>query len=324
MLKTLTFLLIVISISCSMLGFRLAQKQSMEPEKVTLCQLKSDPAKYNHRLIEITGFISHGFEDFTISDPACSSWPDVWLEYGGTAASGTMYCCGVTASRTRPTPLVIEKISIPLVDNEQFSKFDKLLQRRPDSVVHATIVGRFFSGEQVKYPSGTCWGGYGHMGCCSLLAIQQVISVDTQDRVDLDYGASADQPNITKSGCGYKILTDLNPSNDLIQFQRRADDGQREWSFNNPQRVAVEGLARLLNLDEKLITGIREIHKAQGRIVYEWRPKLKKATYMVVVSRPYLLSFYARDAKTVAWVVIAAYESSCGKGNSVTLIRKVK
>jgi len=42
---------------------------------------------------------------------------------------------------------------------------------------------------------------------------------------------------------------------------------------------------------------------------------------MVVVSRPYLLSFYALDPKRVAWVVIAAYESSCAKGKQVTRIR---
>jgi hypothetical protein len=42
---------------------------------------------------------------------------------------------------------------------------------------------------------------------------------------------------------------------------------------------------------------------------------------MVVVSRPFLLSFYAKDPKRVAWVVIAAYDSSCGTTNSVTRIK---
>ncbi|HZS08178.1 MAG TPA: hypothetical protein VFD58_25310 [Blastocatellia bacterium] len=89
---------------------------SEEPIKVTVCQLKNDPAAYNHKLVQVTGFISHGFEDFTLFDPGCSSWPAVWLEYGGVAASGTMYCCGITADRSRPKQLTVEKISIPLVD----------------------------------------------------------------------------------------------------------------------------------------------------------------------------------------------------------------
>jgi len=55
--------------------------------------------------------------------------------------------------------------------------------------------------------------------------------------------------------------------------------------------------------------------------VYEWTPAGKAETYMIVVSRPYLLSFYAHDPKCVAWVVSAAHLSSCGKNNSVTRIK---
>jgi hypothetical protein len=320
MTKTFTLIVAVILISCTGLIVILAQKQSAEPERVTPCELKSDPAKYNQKLIEITGFVSHGFEDFTIFDPDCSSWPSVWLEYGGTAASGTMYCCGVTASRTRQKQLEVENLPISLVADEQFLLFDKLLQRRPDSVVHATLVGRFFAGAQQKYPGGTSWGGYGHMGCCSLLAIQQVKSVDPQDREDLDYRASADQPDITKAGCGYRFLTDIGPSNEIIQFQRRADSGERSWSFDDPQQVAREGLARLLKIDGNSINRINETSKTQGRVIYVWRPTRGGASYMVVVSRPYLLSFYAKDAKRVAWVITAAYELSCGRSNSVTRV----
>ena len=62
--------------------------------------------------------------------------------------------------------------------------------------MHATLVGRFFSGLLIKYPKATFCGGYGHMGCCTLLAIQEVKSVDAQNRDDLDYGAASDQPAI--------------------------------------------------------------------------------------------------------------------------------
>ena len=292
-----------------------------EPIKVTVCQLKNDPAAYNHKLVQMTGFISHGFEDFALFDPRCSSWPPVWLEYGGTAASGTMYCCGVTAARTRPKQLVIEKIPISLVDDERFREFDSLIQRKSDLTLHATVVGRFFSGEQTRYPGGVFWGGYGHMGCCTLLAIQQVISVDPQDRDDLDYGASPDQPKITRAGCGYSDLLPLELYDKLIKAQQSAETDQRDWAFSDPQRVASDALASLLKIDEQSITGMIQTRKAQGRFVYQWSPKAKQASYMVVVSRPYWLSFYAKDTKKVAWVVIAAYESSCGKGNSVSRIR---
>src|SRR5215510_3693408 len=218
-----------------------------QPEKLTVCQLKNDPAAYNHKLVEVTAFVSHDFEDFTLIDPACPSWPAVWLEYGGKAKSGTMYCCGVTADRHRPKELTVENIPIPLTDNEQFREFDKLIQPpfrsdRRGAIVHATLVGRFFSGRQIKYPKATFWGGYGHMGCCSLLAIQEVKSVDPQDRDDLDYGASADQPDIDKTGCGYSDLLPIEPYEDWIKAQQNAEAGQSEWVFNDPQRVASEAL----------------------------------------------------------------------------------
>jgi hypothetical protein len=57
------------------------------------------PPAYNQKLVEVTAFVAHALEDFTLFDPTCSSWPGVWLEYGGKAESETMYCCGVTADR---------------------------------------------------------------------------------------------------------------------------------------------------------------------------------------------------------------------------------
>jgi hypothetical protein len=285
-----------------------------QPEKVTVCQLKNSPPAYNHKLIEVTAFVSHDFEDFTVFDPTCPSWPDVWLEYGGTSKSGTMYCCGVTADRHRPKELEVENIPITLTVNDEFRRFDKLVQppfrsERHGSVVHAIIVGRFFAGRQ-RFEKGNRWGGFGHMGCCTLLAIQEIKSVDPQDRDDLDYGASPDQPDTDKSGCGYRELTPLEPTVELIEAQQRAESGRENWAFEHPERVAADALGRLAAVKEP-ITGVKQRRKAQGRIVYEWRSSKTRAKYMVVVTRPYWLSFYARDPKSVAWVVAAAYEF-CG------------
>ena len=291
-----------------------------ERVKVSLCELKKNPGAYNHKLLEITGFVSHGFEDFTLVDPVCPDWPSVWVEYGGTAASGTMYCCGVTSARSRPKPLVVEKIRIDLVPDTLFQQFDKLIQRPPDSIARATLVGRFFSGEKQTAGGKDFWGGYGHMGCCSLFVIQQVLSVDSQDSTELDYRVWADQPRADKVGCGYTYLTEITPFEDSLKAQARADSGQEDWAFSDPARVAAEGLARLINVGPGSVV-LRETRRGQGRFIYEWRPKVKKVTYMVVVSRPYWLSFYAKDPKRVAWIVIGAYESSCSGRNSVQRIK---
>ena len=283
-----------------------------EPLKVTACQLANDRAKYNHELVEVTAFVSHGFEDFALFDPTCPTRFDIWLEYGGTVKSGTMYCCGVTADRTRAKQLVVEDIPVSLVEDVRFRDFDQLIQRTPDSIVHATIVGRFFSGRIDTAPKRGIFPGYGHMGCCSLLAIQKILSVDPQDRGDLDYRASPDQPDMRK-GCGYRDLMRADPEHDLIGMQQKAELGQRSWAFEDPHRVASDALSELLNIHEKSIAGLKQKSEAQGRFVYEWRPGASKARYQVVVSRPYWFSFFAHDPKKIAWVVIAAYESDCRK-----------
>ncbi len=301
---------------------RAAQSRIVEERvKASLCDVKKDPAAYNHKLLEVTGFVSHGFEDFTLFDTACSSWPEVWVEYGGTTASGTMYCCGVTSARSRPKPLTVENMQIELVPDEQFQQFDKLVQRPPSSVVRATLVGRFFSGKRLNYGTKPFWGGYGHMGCCSLFVIQQVTSVEPQNSTELDYRLWADQPSSDKVGCGYTYLTEIVPFDDSIKAQAKADSGQEDWAFSDPQRAATEGLARLIKVAPGSIT-LRQTRQTQGRFIYEWRPKGKeKVTYMVVVSRPYWLSFHAKDPKRVAWIVNGAYESSCSGRHSVERIK---
>ena len=74
-----------------------------QPLIVTACELKANPVAYNHKLVEVTSFVSYGFADFTLFDPSCPGSQEVWLEYAGTLSSGVMYCCGVTDVRSRPS-----------------------------------------------------------------------------------------------------------------------------------------------------------------------------------------------------------------------------
>jgi hypothetical protein len=148
-----------------------------EPQKITVCELQRDPASFNHKLVEVTGFISHGFEDFTIFDPNCKSKQGIWVEYGGKTGSGTMYCCDVPAERQRSEPLVVEGIATSLEEDEQFRALTKLLRKPPASGARATVIGRFFAGKRKEYTEDKRWGGFGHMGCCSLFIIQRVVSV---------------------------------------------------------------------------------------------------------------------------------------------------
>jgi hypothetical protein len=308
-LRTIVFLLALTPFVTSVTSLA-PQKQKEEPVRLNLCELKREPKKYDRRLIEVTGFIMHGFEEFSIFDPECSSFPEVWLEYGGTKKSGTIYCCGVSGSRSRPERLVVEGIQIPLSTDKQFFQLDKILQRPGSTTVQATIVGRFFTGRRTEEGDRVTFNGFGHFGCCSLLAIQQVKSVDKQDRNDLDYGASFDEPDIHDAGCTMEYLRSWYPQN-IIEHQKRAENGEREWSFDDPHRVASEGLREVWEEKIKEIGPLRETRRAPGRIVYDWRPKKNGPSFMVVVSRPYLLSFYAKDKQRIPWVLAAAYKYSC-------------
>ena len=279
-----------------------------EPEKVTVCRLKSDPPAYNHKLVEVEGFVSSDFEDFALFDPTCRSNLDVWLEYGGKTNSNTMFCCGSTPNAQHPQDLVIEGIPIPLLVNKEFKEFDRQTRQpyrsdRKGNVLHATIIGRFFAGQKQVYRNGA-WGGYGHMGCCSLFTIQEIRSVSPQVREDLDYSASPDEPDWR-----WKFLTPIFPGNSVVEDQKQADQGMRAWAFNDPKRVASDAIREFAQIKEPGELKLRTMQQNPGRIDYEWRLTRKSPRYMVVVSRPYFLSFYARDPKKVAWVVVAAYGS---------------
>ncbi len=49
------------------------------------------------------------------------------MEYGGNRSTDTMYCCGFSPKPTRDKPLVVDGISLPLIEDENFQVFDARL-----------------------------------------------------------------------------------------------------------------------------------------------------------------------------------------------------
>jgi hypothetical protein len=289
-----------------------------EPIPTSICQLKKDPPAWNHKLVEVTGFVTHASHDFTVFDPACPSFPAIWLEYGGTINSGTVNCCKTINDRRRSQELVVDDIPIPLTVNQQFEGFDKAIQPplrtgQSGAVEHATLIGRFFAGQQMQDPdNGHYWGGYGYLGCCSMLAIQEVKDADTHWRDDLDYGESNEKLDFPQPGCTLRTLLPAEQNTALMQFQRDADSGTRDWAFSDPARVADDALSHATKVSTAVLADIKLTHDAPGRKTYQWRSAANSKTYMAVVSRPYWLSFYAHDPQRVAWVAVIGYEATCG------------
>lgn len=168
-----------------------SQAQAAEvPIQVSLCEIKAHPESFLHKLVEFSAVASHGFEDSMVEDSHCA-WPNggpgVWMEYGGSRSTDTMYCCGFSPKPTRDKPLIVDGIPLSLVEDEKFQKFDALLHpkhskpQRASDTVSATFRGRVFG--RYEGIAGTqqnlAWRGYGHMGCCMLFVVTQVVSVDT-------------------------------------------------------------------------------------------------------------------------------------------------
>ena len=166
-----------------LLALPVLAQEPEQPIKTTICAIKADPLVFNKKLVEVSGFASHGFEDSMFEDPTCfwgDGRPGIWMEYGGTAATDTMYCCGVTPSKEK-RQLVLEGITVNLIRDPLFDRFDRLLhpqQKGPmkDITIQAVVRARIFA-QNISLGNLTRIGGYGHMGCCMMLAIEQVIEV---------------------------------------------------------------------------------------------------------------------------------------------------
>lgn len=287
---------------------------TLTPHAVTFCELSKDPAAYNHELIRITAFVTHGFEDFHISQPDCPTQGfSVWVMYGGTARTNTQYCCpGEGGKAPRSETLEVEGIRIPLENDTQFQDFTRLLQVEPDTTLHFTAIGRFFSGEKQNINGRTVWGGAGHLGCCSLFVIQQVESLDDNTRSDLDHTAEAGW--YEREGCKYGSLHYVKHVSvsfpdeqtiEAIDIQRKADSGAAIWAFNDPQRVAIESLKKLYPGE---VPQLREVKNTSARHVFRWQRGNQQI--VVVVARPYWLSFYAKST-AVAWINTMTKQVEC-------------
>lgn len=277
---------------------------SSELEEVTPCELSRRPVDFDKKLVKVTGFAGFSFENFSLSDPTCSgSGVGIWLEYGGKTATGSMYCCGVTADRARKEALVVEDIPISLSKDTNFRRFDELIHRPPDAEVRATLVGRFFSGRADKNGGGM--GGFGHMGCCALLAIERVEYVSEPD-------ASLDSRNVGVDGKylskfrNYRYASDFPTGKQLIDKQVDAENGSRDWMFTDHRRLVSEYLTDVVKNPEA-VKDLKISEKSAGRVVYT--SKTKGKSFVIIVSRPYWLSFYSKDPKKVIWVINQVVQS---------------
>jgi lysophospholipase L1-like esterase len=122
---------------------------------VPICLLLQASGSYDHRLIRISGIVTHGYESFGISDRRCGNQKTIGLlpgaggiqlTYGGTKVpQGVFKGWG---GPTRAAPLSVDGIETTLAEDAMLQRFDALT-RGPTPAYHtsvtATLTGRYFS-----------------------------------------------------------------------------------------------------------------------------------------------------------------------------------
>jgi hypothetical protein len=170
-----------------------AMCSAQEPIKVTPCDLVTTPEKYSGKFVQVTGRVYLAFEDFSLAQPGCEdAYPGVWLVYGGDAPTPTKST--VNDNFREPGSVIdVNGIPIPLVQDAALALFrQRLGAMRETSIgerpcyncylyrVTAALTGVFFAANGKSMPLS---GGYGHLGCCNLLAIERVANVNAERTV---------------------------------------------------------------------------------------------------------------------------------------------
>jgi hypothetical protein len=219
---------------------------------VSVCDLQDHPEKYDGQRITVKGTTVAAFESFDLFDPSCESRPNsVWLTFGGDVSDPVVFCCG-DHSRPQGSTLRINGLSIPLLKDDNFRKLMELIrlyggptlgvpdqEERPYYKITVVMTGRFFSGARTKLPNGaSAYLGYGHLGCCSLFAIEEVNSIDDVLKIAND----GDQKCFSESWEEFRSIAELRRI--LRKLQKSSARLQEAWRRTDHQRVAREALQR--------------------------------------------------------------------------------
>jgi hypothetical protein len=162
---------------------------AQSPTKVALCDLVRQPEKFTRQWVEVRGEVDLAFENFSLRTVDCGEkLQGIWLAYGGDEPTPT---ASTVNDNERPPGMVLKVNGIPVplqrdADLELFKRrLDALRVTAPDGSpcyegcrlyrVTATLAGLFMAAPN---PTNNPLSGYGHLGCCHLLAIQRVADVN--------------------------------------------------------------------------------------------------------------------------------------------------
>ena len=163
-----------------------AQPQVLVPNSP--CDLVAHPEAYAGKTVKVRAKVLIAFENFTLDTHGCDEkGREIWLMYGGDEPTPTMSTVN-DQSRSVGSVIRVEGRPVTIQHDAQLELFKRRLSAQrltglSDEEcegscrfydVTATITGIFFAAPDRPL------SGFGHMGCCHLLAIERIEDVDAQ------------------------------------------------------------------------------------------------------------------------------------------------
>jgi hypothetical protein len=286
----------------SLLGTALAAQE--RPFDTSVCGLLLHPEKYNEGLVSVEGLVTVGSDEFLLHDAGCGDANGrVWLQFGGGVPSPG---AGSVSRGMSGKPRTVEGLELPLTKDRDFDAMQKLLKEVQKSghtkMLRATLVGKYFSGKPTNTVNGgVLRSGYGRMGCCSLLVIQEVAKVEggLEEPVDFSPLSGVSPRNLAK-GCSILELQ-VPPLEDEDQLERKSLE--EEYSYlHDPKHVAARAVAVAQQIDPaEAEKQLQTESTGQTVAAYTWTSADGARSYHVVVNKPYGLLATAVSGEAVIW-----------------------
>ncbi len=308
------YLLVAVAVGCSLTSMLVAQER---PFDTTACALTQHPDRYNEGLVSVEGLITVGPDEFLLHDADCDDeHGKIWLEFGGGVESPA------TASAHLPShrPHTFESLDLPLNRDRDFDAMQKLLQEAQKSgktrMLRATLIGKYFPGKPAITASGAAMrSGYGHMGCCSLLVIEEVAAVGSELEEPVDFSpASKTNPRTLTKGCTVEELQ-VPPREDEDQLERKSLEDEYQY-LHNAKKVAARAIAvqeqtSAKNSADDVEKRLQAESVTQSLASYTWAAPDATTSYHVIVNKPYWLLQTAVSGDAVIWVPKSISKTEC-------------
>jgi hypothetical protein len=169
---------------------------------ITICDILAHPSAYDGKIVQVTGTVIAGFDEFVIKDQSCGQPVDgIWISYpeGTKAKAGPVAMLTLRLATNSPakTP-AITRAPLSLDKNKEFKRFDDALAAQPKTkgqclgcpryAVTATLTGRI---DAVDAPAIAREGGkfnllrgFGNMNRYPARLVLQSVSNVSETEID--------------------------------------------------------------------------------------------------------------------------------------------